>query len=124
METTAVPVKTPTVSPEPCVSEDPLSEPFAERMRLAQVEAGVVNRGLVRRGEIAIRVAQILGLPKPLPARTVGRYFDGRVPHCRVIGALAQAMHVDPGWLAFGDASKAPAPRSASLDGYDKVDPL
>lgn len=101
-----------------------LDEAFGERMLLALVEAGLAEGRPVTRREVARRAAEYLGLEEPIPERTVGRYFKGRVPEVlRVIVALARAMHVDPGWLAFGPDSRAPTPRSASLNGYDKLDP-
>ena len=106
------------------VLNDEAKDPeFAARMELARVEAGVVEGRTITKREIARRAGEYLGLKLAIPERTVGRYFDGRVPKhpLRIIEALAKAMHVDPGWLAFGEKSKAPAPRAARLDGWNSA---
>lgn len=41
---------------------------------------------------------------------TVSDWFKTVVPSVGVVEYLAKALEVDPGWLAFGPASEAPAP--------------
>lgn len=100
--------------------DDGTDPAFAARMLLGLVEAGVVEGKPVTRREVARRAAAYLGLSRPVPERTVGRYFEGRVPRdsLKVIEALAHALHVDPGWLAFGEKSRAPIPRAARTAGW------
>jgi transcriptional regulator with XRE-family HTH domain len=60
-------------------------------------------------------------LGKPVSDKTVSRYFNGRIPREReVLLGLAKVMHVDPGWLAFGEDSAAPSPRSGNTLGYHR----
>ena len=58
--------------------------------------------------------AEIVGRVR-VPPRTydqsmVAKWLEGSVPGLDTIAALAVALNVDPGWLAFGDRSLAPAP--------------
>lgn len=106
------------------MAEDTLDEAFAARMLLGLVEAANVEGKPVSRREIGRRASVLLELGKPIPDRTIGRYFEGRIPErLRIIWALARVMHVHPGWLAFGDEGGAPAPQSARIDGFKRLDP-
>jgi transcriptional regulator with XRE-family HTH domain len=49
------------------------------------------------------------GVKKVTPA-SVSRWKSGSVPDLPTIAALAHLFRADPGWLAFGDLSKAPKP--------------
>lgn len=48
----------------------------------------------------------------PVPQSTVSDWFNGVIPSVEDIEYLATALGpgIDPGWLGFGSASKAPAP--------------
>jgi transcriptional regulator with XRE-family HTH domain len=60
---------------------------------------------------LAGEVSRRLGLKVPLTQSGVSRWLRGSVPKdLRTIVVLSQALRVDPGWLAFGDDSKAPTP--------------
>lgn len=79
--------------------------------------SSVENRKLSQ-ADVGEKVGKVLRR-KQLTAAAVSRHFGGRVPTVPVLAAYAKAMHVDPGWLAFGEASDASAPplRSAELSG-------
>lgn len=65
-------------------------------------------------GWLADTVSQHLGLPKPLTQGAISRWFAADTePDLKTIGAVAAILEVDPGWLAFGAASAAPAPSHA-----------
>jgi transcriptional regulator with XRE-family HTH domain len=55
------------------------------------------------------RVGRLLGEAE-LSQSAVSRWFKGATPDLDTIAAIAKALEVDPGWLAFGDASLAPSP--------------
>lgn len=82
---------------------------FGERLRTARGQREV--RGRVSYEEIADAVAERTGRKPAHRPTSVGRWFKGEsVPDVPSIWALANFFGVDPGWLAFGDASDAPAP--------------
>lgn len=56
---------------------------------------------------------------KPFSASSVSRWKSGVIPNVVTVAAMARVLHVDPGWLAFGEFSKAPRPGASSSD----VDP-
>ena len=47
---------------------------------------------------------------KPYKQGAVGNWLSGTIPNVVTIQAMAEILSVDPGWLAFGEASEAPAP--------------
>ena len=55
------------------------------------------------------RVGKMLG-EEEISQSAVSRWFRGSVPDLETIAAMAKALEVDPGWLAFGEASQAPSP--------------
>lgn len=64
----------------------------------------------VTQREVGRRVAELMGRRRPHNPATVSAWFKGTAPDAETITALARALDVDPGWLAFGAASQAPAP--------------
>lgn len=58
--------------------------------------------------DVASRVSLVLG--RPVSTSQVTRWRDGREPEVEAMAALAKVLHVDPGWLAFGESSTAEAP--------------
>ena len=54
---------------------------------------------------------------EPVPQSTVSDWFNSVVPAVEDLEHLAVALEVDPGWLAFGGASKAPGPTDPVLEG-------
>ena len=60
--------------------------------------------------DLGDRVGEILG-EGPINQSKLTRWFNGETePDLREVRAIAKACGVDPGWLAFGEASQAPAP--------------
>lgn len=51
---------------------------------------------------------------EPVSQSTVSDWFRSVVPDVHDIEHLAKALEVDPGWLAFGDASTAQGPEDPS----------
>lgn len=67
---------------------------------------------------LAGEVSRRLGLKTPLTQSGVSRWLRGSVPKdLKTIVAIAQALRVDPGWLAFGGESKAPGPVNPIIEG-------
>jgi hypothetical protein len=60
--------------------------------------------------EIGTEVARAMGRPRPFAPSAVSRWFDGAEPDLATITGIARVFGVDPGWLAFGGDSAAPAP--------------
>lgn len=60
-------------------------------------------------------VAKRVRRDAPFSPAAVSRWFDGSTePTLDVIEAVAAVCKVDPGWLAFGRRSAAPAPDAGS----------
>lgn len=64
---------------------------------------------------IADQVSRRLGRRKAYTQPTVSNWANGEIPSPQVVIALAETLSwepgiVDPGWLMFGDRSRAPAP--------------
>lgn len=65
--------------------------------------------------QLAERISAAHG-GRTFTGRQVWAYEKGKpIPTMDVVLAYAQACGVDPGWLAFGDASKAPAPTASEM---------
>jgi hypothetical protein len=63
----------------------------------------------VGQGEVGTGAAKRLPRGTLTPA-AISRHFNGRMPSVATVAAYAAEMGVDPGWLAFGELSEAPAP--------------
>lgn len=84
--------------------------PLAERMELAHLHLRAQLGGRkVPYAELAERVSAAHG-ERTFTAGQVSEYQKTVEPPRDVIAAYAIACDVDPGWLAFGELSKAPAP--------------
>jgi transcriptional regulator with XRE-family HTH domain len=95
-----------------------MADDFGQRAFWAHRAAEQRFRRDISQKEIGERVAKRLGEPRPIHQSTAGKWLKsgkegGAVPDVPTIAALALEFAVDPGWLAFGGASRAPAP-----DGY------
>jgi transcriptional regulator with XRE-family HTH domain len=88
---------------------------LAQRLQLARTSAGQGADGRMTQEAFAEAVGKQLG------KRTVGKVTISRwergdtVPTLESLLAIARASRVDPGWLAFGNNSRAPAPGSRSI---------
>lgn len=87
-------------------------EALAARMFAAKNHLERLRHRDVTLAELGELVAQQLGRQKAFDPSVVARWIKGRQdPDTRDAWlALAETLQVDPGWLAFGDASSAPAP--------------
>lgn len=81
---------------------------FVDRLRFAWLRLKLLRDTDLIHEDLADEVSRALGEPVPQP--TVSRWFRDRLPDAPTMCALAEALRVDPGWLAFGSASKAPRP--------------
>ncbi len=91
-------------------SQMPVDKGLAARMFQAQHHReGQLGHKLVLR-EIGEAVARAAGLDEPVAPSVVRRWLIAQQEPrgLAVWRALAAALGVDPGWLAFGDASAAP----------------
>lgn len=108
METIAVTPRKPTKPSQP--EKPPKYPDLAERMfRARHHREGIVGRKVPLR-EISADVSALLGLDSDYAPSVVARWVGGhQEPGTREQWvALATALSVDVGWLAFGDASAAP----------------
>ena len=87
-------------------------ETFADRMALAFLRLTVKGGDAPRRIHPA-EFGELIGARLDgvtVPAEVVISWFAETVPDLQTIMAIAEICGVDPGWLAFGNASKAPTP--------------
>lgn len=84
-------------------------ERFAERLRHAIWLLGRPPGKSPTQSELAQSVQNEIG--KSVSQATVAGWLAGAFPRSiESMLALAEVLDVDPGWLYFGEASKAPAP--------------
>lgn len=82
---------------------------FSARLFRAWHLLQIRKQGGVTQEWLGKRVGRILG-EEDLSQSAVSRWFKGAIPDLDTIEAMAKALEVDPGWLAFGEASAAPSP--------------
>src|SRR5215216_1196606 len=90
-----------------------VGETFADRMSLSYTALCRQRHGQIRKLELT-EFGQRIGarlLRPAVPPSTIMDWFAGTVPDVATIQAVAEVCGVDPGWLAFGTASEAPAPK-------------
>ncbi len=90
---------------------------FTERFLLCYMQLGRREGAAISFEELTRRISKQYG--QKIAGTTVTRWRDGTEPqrdHCE---AAAHVFGVDPGWLMFGEDSKAPAP--AWLDAPDSA---
>lgn len=84
---------------------------FGARLTHAWLRWQLLHHRELQQRELGEIVSTALERRQPYDASQVSRWFGGRsVPDLRTICEIARALDVDPGWLAFGEDSKAPAP--------------
>jgi transcriptional regulator with XRE-family HTH domain len=81
---------------------------FRDRLRFAWLRLQMRRQKDLIHEDLALEVTRIMG--ETVGTATISRWFRDRLPDAPTIGALADALEVDPGWLGFGEASKAPRP--------------
>lgn len=82
---------------------------FATRLFRAWHLLQIRKGGGVTQEWLGRQVGRILG-EDLVSQSAVSRWFKGATPDLDTIAALGRALGVDPGWLAFGELSEAPAP--------------
>jgi transcriptional regulator with XRE-family HTH domain len=92
---------------------------FTDRLRFAWLRLKLIRDTDLIHDDLAKEVSRALGEAVPQP--TVSRWFRDRLPDAPTLCALADALQVDPGWLAFGDASKAPRPDDPIAGLYESL---
>lgn len=98
------------------VSGDAFLRGFGRRLRAARLWLDSREPRPVGNAELGRRIGVLLGKTnKAVHESAVGRWGRTAVPDARTVAAIGQACGVDPGWLAFGDASAAPAPATWGL---------
>jgi hypothetical protein len=96
---------------------------FRERLKFAWFRWQAINGRELTQAELGETIGKILERKEPLDQTTVSRWFSSTVPEAYVIRGLAMALRVDPGWLAFGPDSLAPAPNDPVHDRTGVMDP-
>src|SRR5215216_2805109 len=90
-----------------------VGETFADRMSLSYTALCRLRHGRIRKIELTEfgqRIGARLMRPAVSPS-TIMEWFAGEIPDVATVQAVAEVCGVDPGWLAFGSSSRAPAPR-------------
>ncbi len=84
---------------------------LGRRIFRARLEASIVGPKKISQAELGLLVGRHLGAAKGITGATVSRWeAEESVPDLATVGAIAVVCQVDPGWLAYGNLSKAPAP--------------
>lgn len=83
----------------------------ARRMFRARVRLSMRRGEKVSQAAFGALLAARLGRAKDITAATVSRWESGdATPDLATLEAVAELCDIDPGWLAFGAQSQAPAP--------------
>ncbi len=101
-------------------SETSPSRPGAglgRRVLRARMEASADEPKMISQSTLGLLVGRRLGVEKGISGATVSRWeADESTPDLATVRAIAEVCRVDPGWLAFGEGSKAPGPDSSADD--------
>jgi hypothetical protein len=90
---------------------------LAGRILMARMELAADIGDRVPQEMLGAMVGHYLRRDRPITGATVSRWEAGEtVPDLETVKALAVVCGVDPGWLGFGSASKAPSPRDHISD--------
>lgn len=90
-------------------------EDFGDRLFTAMLVLQGTSREKISETELGRRVAALLEREKPFSQTAVSGWLDGAFPEVVTVGAIAEVCGVDPGWLAFGEKSKAEPPIAAPV---------
>jgi hypothetical protein len=81
------------------------------RIMAARVQLALSSGHKVTQAGLGALVSQALGREQAITGATVSRWEAGQsVPDLESVAGIAAVCKVDPGWLAFGPSSGAPAP--------------
>ena len=90
---------------------------LASRILMARMELSASMGEKVSQERLGVMAASYLRRDRPITGATVSRWEAGEtVPDLETVKAVAVVCGVDPGWLAYGSASNAPAPRDRITD--------
>jgi transcriptional regulator with XRE-family HTH domain len=99
------------------------SEGYRERVFRAWYRRQIIHGGELSQEWLAEQISRNLRRPGVLSQGAVSRYLRGhRIPDLDTMAALADALMVDPGWLAFGTRCAAPAPIEVLRDGMTHLE--
>ena len=104
------------------VFRDATGESFGDRLRYLKARTGMQSKhGALSNREIAGKVSgKLAANASYTPAAISGWMRDKWVPDTRIIAIVAELFHCDPGWLAFGAASRALSPEQAQREGQER----
>ena len=86
------------------------SDGFKQRYFEATLEFGRVKGRAPTPEEMIKYVTNELRRADEFSPSSASRWKNGEMPNVPTIAAIAKYFYVDPGWLAFGELSMAPAP--------------
>ena len=89
---------------------------FAQRLFRAWYLFQLKKGGSATQEWLGKQVGKMLPPKEPLSQSAVSRWMKGARPELETIAAIAAVLQVDPGWLAFGGLSAAPAPEDPFRD--------
>jgi transcriptional regulator with XRE-family HTH domain len=103
--------------------EDPMAETFRDRLFRAWQLLQVRQQGILSQAWLGAEVGRELGAAEPVTQSTISKWMSGAsAPQdTDTMVALAKVLEVDPGWLTFGAASKAPAPHDPFKQGMQSL---
>jgi hypothetical protein len=85
---------------------------FRGRLFLAWSLWQVKHQQKLTQGRLGEMLGEVGG--EPVAQNTISSWFSRAMPDVHDIEYLAKALEVDPGWLAFGEASTAKGPDDPS----------
>ena len=102
-------------------TDRPMTKPiedtgFAQRLFRAWYLFQLKKGGSATQEWLGRQVGKKLVDREPLSQSAVSRWMKGAKPDLETIAAIAEVLQVDPGWLAFGELSRAPAPEDPFRD--------
>jgi transcriptional regulator with XRE-family HTH domain len=80
---------------------------FVDRLSFT-IRQAINRQRMVKQEELAARLAELSGVE--IKQSAISRWTTGSRPSFEHLVALADLAAVDPGWLAVGGLSEAPAP--------------
>ncbi len=89
---------------------------FANRLFRAWYLFQLKKGGSATQEWLGRQVGRMLPDKAPLSQSAVSRWMKGSRPDLETIASIAHVLQVDPGWLAFGELSGAPAPEDPFRD--------
>lgn len=98
---------------------------FSERLSAVWNRRQLFSETELTQEWLAVEVSRLIKRRDDYSQGAISKWMSGTVPPVDVIQAIARIMSVppklvvDPGWLAYGPASQAPAPWDPILEGME-----